>query len=313
MKRILLLFTFLFILNATAFSQNQPYIPMAIDSAYWLVENVYTPVNAPPIPEYSYALYGTNGDTVVNNLTYKKAFNYYIDTSGHLQGELIALLRDDTTTRKVYMINLIDPNNSAFYYGCAFDCPANSEFVLYDFALNTTADTLYNCSSSFGFAVAQDTSYQLMYGKTRKVILTSASNTTDFEWYEGIGGQTSPFSRFANGYLGGLPNYSLYDYCVGNLKDCGLWSFYSSTNNLPENLDLNIFPNPAKDILNVKLETFQDVEIRVYNALGQLLNTQELLQTNTAISLADYSNGMYYLQFVKDFQILKTEKFLIVK
>jgi hypothetical protein len=232
---------------------------------------------------------------------------------GNLQGDLIALLRDDTLTRQVYMINLANSNN--WYQGCAFECSTNSEFILYDFSLNTTTDTLHNCSSSssFSYAVAHDTSHQFMYGKFRKVILTGDSNSGNFEWYEGLGGQTSPFSRFANGYLGGLPNYSLYDYCVGDLKTCGLWGLFSSNSNVAQNLDLKVFPNPANDILNIELENFQDIEITIFNTLGQWIKTEKLNASNTSISLENYVNGMYYLQFTKDAQILKTEKVLIVK
>lgn len=313
MKKILLFIAFVFLFNSKANAQTQSYIPMAIDSAYWLVESSYIPTGGPPIPEYFYHLYGTNGDTVVNNLTYKKTFYYRIDSSGSLQGELIALLRDDTLARQVYMINLVIPNNIYNYHGCAFECPMNSEFILYDFSLNTTADTLYNCTNSFGYATAYDTSHQLMYDKFRKVILTSSPNSINFEWYEGIGGQTSPFSRFGNGYLGGLPNYTLHDYCVGNLKDCNLWGLFSSTANLTEDLNLKIFPNPAKNVLNIELATFQGVEVAIFNALGQRVQTEKLSTFNTSILLENQVNGLYYLQFTRYNQVLKTEKILIIK
>jgi len=67
-----------------------------------------------------------------------------------------------------------------------------------------------------------------------------------------------------------------------------------------EQVGLSLYPNPAQDVLNVKLENFmgQPVRIEVRNALGQpvrALNLDEVTQTLETINLSGLPNGVYNL------------------
>ena len=73
-----LLFVVCLLLSIQGFSQSHPYQPMAIDSAYWFIEDFYIDPSGPPIPQYSQDVYGINGDTLVNNFTYKKVYNFVV-------------------------------------------------------------------------------------------------------------------------------------------------------------------------------------------------------------------------------------------
>jgi len=72
--------------------------------------------------------------------------------------------------------------------------------------------------------------------------------------------------------------------------------------NFQVNLDrLNLFPNPAQEILKLQLPEFigQSVSIQLFDTFGQLQKKLTIDNVSTSlisIPLTDYSNGLYYLQ-----------------
>jgi PKD repeat protein len=63
-----------------------------------------------------------------------------------------------------------------------------------------------------------------------------------------------------------------------------------------KSLTMEIYPNPASEMLNVVLtgasETFN---IKVYNSLGQVINDFNVKNSRTAINLSNYKKGLYYV------------------
>lgn len=65
--------------------------------------------------------------------------------------------------------------------------------------------------------------------------------------------------------------------------------------------NLKLYPNPARQDLQVECLNIQGKKtIQVYNALGQLVHNQNLQDSQTTISVQDWTSGVYWLQ-------LKTE------
>ena len=56
---------------------------------------------------------------------------------------------------------------------------------------------------------------------------------------------------------------------------------------------LAVYPNPAKDVLNVKGMMTQ---VEVYNTMGQCLMSKQVNGQNAQISLAGFDNGIYFLR-----------------
>ena len=71
------------------------------------------------------------------------------------------------------------------------------------------------------------------------------------------------------------------------------------------NLDsFKVYPNPAKDILNIKI-TGNDLpdSISVYNMLGQMITTKTVhLETDLRQNISTLENGMYFIKITKDNQ-----------
>ena len=71
------------------------------------------------------------------------------------------------------------------------------------------------------------------------------------------------------------------------------------------NQSFNIYPNPASDVLNI--ETNQPVFLQIMNTTGQVLKEQQI-NSNSAISLKDLPNGIYYVQIGEHTQKLVIQK-----
>lgn len=69
--------------------------------------------------------------------------------------------------------------------------------------------------------------------------------------------------------------------------------------NKNEKLEATIYPNPAKDNVNINFGKITQGEITMYNANGQLVLTKKLNDSFVTIPLQDLSQGMYMLQ-IKD-------------
>lgn len=88
-----------------------------------------------------------------------------------------------------------------------------------------------------------------------------------------------------------------------------------ATNELADLIDINLYPNPANDLitLDLALEQAQALEVQIYNSIGQQIWTNSLPsaeQHRLPISVAAYSSGLYFLQISSE-QGQITKRFVI--
>ena len=55
----------------------------------------------------------------------------------------------------------------------------------------------------------------------------------------------------------------------------------------------NIYPNPAKDVLTIKGDNMN--QIKVYNALGQIVKNIDCNTDEYELNVADLNNGIYFI------------------
>ena len=80
-------------------------------------------------------------------------------------------------------------------------------------------------------------------------------------------------------------------------------------------LSMAVYPNPTADHVILKTENGDAIPLRyeLFNMAGQLLATEDIVATNTKITLNQLPNGMYLLnvlengQALKGFRIVKTQ------
>jgi len=70
---------------------------------------------------------------------------------------------------------------------------------------------------------------------------------------------------------------------------------------IPQNFELNIFPNPANDILQIQINSFEEDDIRkvfIYDRTGRLIREEEIIFDNNIakIKIQDLLNGIYILK-----------------
>ncbi len=67
-----------------------------------------------------------------------------------------------------------------------------------------------------------------------------------------------------------------------------------------------IYPNPAKDKLNLKWNNLNNISVTIYNSIGQVLSNALLSNQNKIMDVSVLENGLYFLKIDnKVFKILK--------
>jgi|DewCreStandDraft_4_1066084.scaffolds.fasta_scaffold163350_2 hypothetical protein len=87
-------------------------------------------------------------------------------------------------------------------------------------------------------------------------------------------------------------------------------AFEDNSNHNSSDASVIVFPNPAKDILNIET-LLENYSLKVYNQLGQIEITKNNLSGNHSLMLNNLSSGFYYLTIANSSSFCKTEKILI--
>lgn len=75
--------------------------------------------------------------------------------------------------------------------------------------------------------------------------------------------------------------------------------------------EINIYPNPSNDVVNIKLNTLNDIkDIVIFNISGEEIVRIVPESLNTAVDLIDYSKGVYFVQMNTQLGV-ETEKLII--
>ncbi|HBX51119.1 MAG TPA: hypothetical protein DEH02_08650 [Bacteroidales bacterium] len=84
--------------------------------------------------------------------------------------------------------------------------------------------------------------------------------------------------------------------------------------NLSENEVLEIYPNPASDVLYINYSFSNESYLEIYNVLGSKLVSIRLNSgtSKKVLSLKNLSTGIYYLKIIKDNKVFKSEKIVIM-
>lgn len=80
-----------------------------------------------------------------------------------------------------------------------------------------------------------------------------------------------------------------------------------ATYELEQDLGVNIFPNPANDVLNI--ETAEPCQLYVFDQLGRLVFKIETSQTHYSINIADWQKGAYLLHLSND-KLVANKRFI---
>lgn len=126
-----------------------------------------------------------------------------------------------------------------------------------------------------------------------------ATDVGDEEFYNfvGLAGSTVFTEPSAGNWLYGFWNPNIgYGFAnpENHLSD---FTVSIEMNNLPE---INIYPNPTKDLITINLNTvYRNINLSIYNLSGQLLIKKDLISTSEInVDLANYNSGIYIIKLI---------------
>lgn len=82
----------------------------------------------------------------------------------------------------------------------------------------------------------------------------------------------------------------------------------SLTKNLENNIEINIYPNPNNGLLKVKLESYENTNLSIYDLFGKKNLDTPILQSSSTIDISNFASGIYLFVFRKKDEILKEVK-----
>lgn len=77
---------------------------------------------------------------------------------------------------------------------------------------------------------------------------------------------------------------------------------------IDNNIDFNIYPNPANDFIDVETD-FKNCSITVFDNIGHLILKEKMVQNKTRIDLSGFSNGLYFIQLQSEDKMI-SKKFI---
>lgn len=134
----------------------------------------------------------------------------------------------------------------------------------------------------------------------------------------------SPLSPDDRGWLvtyhvaNGVSGCAQYRYYIINESDERLDSvdvMYCSTVSIEEDIakaQISVYPNPASEIVNVKLESHvNNVDFKLYNVLGDLVVSKTLNEGQNPIDVKQLPNGIYFYSVLQAGDIVETKKLVV--
>lgn len=210
--RLLLPFLLVFVLK-NAFAQA--YIPFLHPDNRWQVEREIVETIWSPDGFYEYTL---QGDTLLNDTVYTKMFVHefrgevpdvgpavYPQPYEPVGGYIAALLREDTTERKVYLRQLFSSEG---------DVLLDEEVLLYDFSLQV-GEEVYDVIADNGPYIITAVTEEEWYGQSRRVWRTDG-----LQYVEGVGSTAGPLEGITPPISGGWT--TLHRFCQGTAMDCNV-------------------------------------------------------------------------------------------
>ena len=95
-----------------------------------------------------------------------------------------------------------------------------------------------------------------------------------------------------------LSNY-LEDYLTSNALNSAI-------------IEWDLYPNPAADLINIKMKTsnISDIKLTIYNTLGQMTHSYDISSYESEINVSNYNKGLYYCVITTKDKYIMSKKFI---
>lgn len=303
----------LFIVLLFSFTgKAQTYYPLPEENAYWTV------IEFDNYGEYSDVLYKVKGDTLINDISYKKV--YRLDDYPTIYDTITTLhcfIRQNVDEKKVWFIR--------HYRG------ESKEKLGYDLSVEV-GDTV--SLPAFDYGNNGDSLFYLSY--TDEMDLSGfEGNMTGLRkqyFYAPVKTNSNPPIGIIEGttaYGSTVPNlleswnafYQTLTYCfnqdttymmIGTGYECGF--LLVSNNEIILSNTIDVYPNPIKDYFTIDLPSSEQSNrcIKIHNSLGEVIFNKPVLnyETQIVINTCNWPNSLYLLNFYSSESLLSTIKII---
>ena len=136
---------------------------------------------------------------------------------------------------------------------------------------------------------------------------TNAYIIKDWTWYDlsSLGNVDSLVFKMSSSDIGSWGMNTPAYFCMDNFKTMDGVGFEIS--NLNESI--YIYPNPARNTLNINLSDLSANQINIFDATGRLVREMRIVNNNNTIDISTFKRGLYYVQILTDEGIV-TKKFI---
>jgi len=76
------------------------------------------------------------------------------------------------------------------------------------------------------------------------------------------------------------------------------------------NLEMNVYPNPTTDYLTLKVEKTKGLTFQLYDLQGKVITNKKVNSATTTVAMENLPTATYFLNVVKNNQIVKTFKII---
>ena len=281
-KYKLVLGVFITLISFSASAQEYEYIPIVKPGLQiWTHDRGYAGHDDEAYKFRRYAL--TEEDTIIENITYKKIYEFTDIEFNPLTAEYFGAMRET-------------PQRQVFFRGDYHSI--NNEVLLYDFSLSV-GDTFG--MGSFTFAVASvDTINYNGIPRRKFTIRPFPYDLLGGDWIEGIGNPEGIYVRPSIAHTDAWSVTRCYIH-NGDL----LYSNYSHGGNdcttplmgiedIKEDNSITLYPNPTNSEVNISSENIIN-SVEIFNSLGQRVYQEKINSNTKTIDISSFLNGVYIL------------------
>ena len=72
---------------------------------------------------------------------------------------------------------------------------------------------------------------------------------------------------------------------------------------LLNNTTVKVFPNPARDVLNVKIDVVdntQPFQLKVYDVMGKIIYSSTITQMQSSLNTSNWAKGLYTVELMQN-------------
>ena len=245
--------------------------------------NVWYVINEPNFQPIYYEHYRFGSDTIISSKQYKQV--YFSNDSLMSSWWYYGALREDSV-KKVYFVRQSEVN----------------ERLLYDFNLNVN-DTFQICYGSYPVSVSLIDTVTLLNGEQRKRLWFTPGPEV---WIDGIGSTMGLVSDGGYAYCITTDGGTIFLNCFSEndtlkYKDT-FFNFpcvtVTGNSDIEKYISIDLSPNPFHNYATLTISDFgfEVYNLRIYNAMGRLLQNQIIYNRQTRIDRNSLPNGIYLYQ-----------------